>query len=91
MYVFCALVVSLVVALVLSVAPQGPREVTILPAAGIVAFDPGEVRPGDTISCPGHGSAVVPEAGGVVIHAGGVSLSVEPDGGVFASCSSTDV
>ena len=85
------LLATLVAALVLVLAPRAPRTFTILPSQGVVVFQPGEAREGDSIVCPGLGRAKVQPPGYRRVMPGGVSTSTEPDGAVFASCSSTNV
>lgn len=85
------LLATLLLALVLVLAPREPRTFTILPSQGVVVFQPGEAREGDLIACPGHGSVEVQPPGVQRLMPGGVSTGTESDGAVFASCSTTNI
>ncbi|HLB62867.1 MAG TPA: hypothetical protein VJN50_09095 [Actinomycetota bacterium] len=85
-WVLASALAAMVTLLALTVRPQGPDRLVVRPEDGIVVFQPGEARAGDTIVCPGLGSVPVQEPGGRAELPGGPATWTWEDGAVFASC-----
>ena len=86
MWTVIGLVAVATLAAACNTEPDGHR-VTVTP--GVTVFRSGEVLPGDTIVCRasnGTAGAVVPERGGGVGNSAGLTVQIEANGIVTASC-----